>query len=447
LEVFRASSHGHSAIGEVVRWINSKAILIDSIKIIKIGTMGKNEIYDILNMKQTRGEQYMVNFDYQNPTRIIFGKGAENDVGKYAASFGKKVLLHYGGGSIKKTGLYDKVTASLKAAGLEVRELPGVKPNPRLSLVREGIKICREENIDLILAVGGGSVIDSAKAIGTGTVYDGDVWDFYSGKAEPKASKPVAVVLTIPAAGSESSPGTVITNEDGGYKRAYNSNHSFPAFSILNPELAFTLPEYQIACGTADIFAHMIERYFTNAKNVDLTDKLLEGAMRNIIQHAPRLLDNSNDYDTWAEVMWTGTVAHNNMLDTGRIGDWASHDIEHELSGMFDLAHGAGLAIIIPGWMKYVYKHDLNRFVQFAAQVWFVEPDYNNPERTALEGIYRLEAHFKRMGMAVRLSEVDITRDSFEEMADKATSGDTKTLGNFVKLDKKAILEIFKNAE
>jgi len=389
----------------------------------------------------------MVNFDYQNPTRIIFGKDTENEVGKLAAEYGKKVLLHYGGGSIKKTGLHDRVLSSLKAAGLEVVELSGVKPNPRLSLVREGIEICREQQIDLILAVGGGSVIDSAKAIGVGADYDGDVWDFYTGKAEPQGSTLVATILTIPAAGSESSQGSVITNEDGGLKRPCNSLYMYPVFSILNPELAFTLPEYQIACGTADILAHLIERYFTNVKNVELTDRLLEGAMRNILHHAPRLLHDSKNYDTWAEVMWTGTVAHNNMLDTGRIGDWGSHDIEHELSGMFDIAHGAGLAIIIPAWMKYVHQHDVHRFVQFATMVLSAEMDFNEPEKTAMEGIYRLEAHFKRMGMATRLSEVNILEDAYEAMADKGTDGDTRTIGNFMKLDKTALMEIFRLAE
>lgn len=389
----------------------------------------------------------MNNFDFLNPTKIVFGKGRETEAGKYAAAYGSKVLLHYGGGSIKKTGLYDRVVESLKDAGLEVVELPGVKPNPRLSLVYEGIELCRERNVDLILAVGGGSVIDSAKAIAVGVKYDGDVWDFYTGKAVPEAALPVATVLTIPAAGSESSQGSVITKEEGGLKRPCNSEKMFPVFSICNPELAFTLPAHQVANGCADIYAHMHERYFTNTKPVELTDKLIEAGMRNIIQHAPRLLETPEDYDTWAEVMWTGTVAHNNILDTGRTADWASHDIEHELSGMFDIAHGAGLAIIVPAWMKYNLKHDVEKFAQWAERVFFVERDYNNPEKTALEGISRLEQHFKRMGMAVRLSEVGIKPDSFDEMADKATNGDTTTLGSFVKLDKKAVLEILKLAE
>ncbi len=388
----------------------------------------------------------MINFDFQNSTKIIFGKDAEQRVGKETITYGKRVLLHYGGGNIKKTGLYDRIITSLKDAGVEVFELPGVKPNPRLSLVREGISICKEQRIDLVLAVGGGSVIDSAKAIALGTVYDGDVWNLYTGEDVPERSLPVAVVLTIPAAGSESSIGSVITNEDGGYKRACNSVHNYPVFSILNPELAYTLPKYQIACGTTDILAHMMERYFTNVDHVDLTDNLLEGAMKNILKHAPRLLDDNRDYNTWAEVMWTGSIAHNNLLDTGRIADWASHDIEHELSGKFDIAHGAGLAIIIPAWMKYVYTHDVQRFAQFAVRVMGVELDFSSPEKSALEGIRRLEVHLKRMGLAARLSDVGITEESFEEMADKGTASDTRTLGNFVKLKKVDVIKILELA-
>ncbi len=389
----------------------------------------------------------MINFDFRNPTQIVFGKDTEMRAGELASEYGKNVLLHYGGGSIKRTGLYDKVTSSLKAAGLTIFELSGVKPNPRVSLVREGIRICKEEKIDLILAVGGGSVIDSAKAIGAGAVYDGDVWDFFTGAATPEGAVPIATILTIPAAGSESSDGSVVTNEEGWLKRAFGTPYVYPVFSILNPELAFTLPTYQVACGTADILAHMIERYFTNVTNVELTDRLLEAGMQNIIIHGPRVLEDPQDYDAWAEVMWTGTIAHNNLLNTGRIGDWGSHDIEHELSGKFDIAHGAGLAIIIPAWMKFVYSHDVQRFAQFAVRVFGVPMNFKDPEQTALEGIYRLEEHFKRMGLAIRLSEVEITEDSFEEMAEKGSAHDTRTMGNFVTLDKKAILAIFKLAE
>jgi len=286
----------------------------------------------------------MDNFVFHNPTKIIFGRGTEAKVGAEAAAISKKVLLHYGSGSIKKSGLFDRVMASLKAAGVTVVELGGVAPNPRLSLVREGIKICREQKIGLILAVGGGSAIDSAKGIAVGAPYQGDVWDFYTGVAEPKEALPVATVLTIPAAGSEASNGSVVTKEEGQFKRPCNSALTYPRFSILNPELAFTLPKNQVANGIADIMAHLLERYFVNAKPVELTDRLIEATLRTVIDVAHRVLLKHDDYDAWAELMWSGTVAHNNILNTGRDGDWASHDIEHELSGIYDVAHGAGLA-------------------------------------------------------------------------------------------------------
>jgi alcohol dehydrogenase YqhD (iron-dependent ADH family) len=388
----------------------------------------------------------MINFEFQNTTKIIFGKDTETEVGSHAREYGKRILLHYGGGSIKKSGLYDRVLASLKSEGLEVFELSGVKPNPRLSLVQEGIELCRSEKIDLILAVGGGSVIDSAKSIGVGVPYKGDVWDFFTGKADPQTSLPVATVLTIPAAGSESSSSSVITKEEGGLKRSFDTPVCYPVFSIVNPELHFTLPAYQIACGTSDILAHMIERYFTNVDHVDLTDHLIEGALRVVLKHAPRLLEDPENYESWAEVSWAGSLAHNNLLHTGRIGDWASHMIEHELSGMFDIAHGAGLAIVIPAWMKYTMEHDIQRFAQFAVRVFGVEMDFKEPEKTAREGIRRLEEHFSNMGLAVRLSAVDIDEASFAPMADKATDGGTHTLGNFVKIDKEGVVRIFKLA-
>jgi len=288
------------------------------------------------------------NFIFLNPTRIIFGKGTENLVGAETKKHADKVLLHYGGGSIKKIGLYDTVVKSLKEAGVEFTELAGVQPNPRLSLVRQGIEICRKEGIRFILAVGGGSAIDSAKAIAVGVPYDGDVWDFYIGKAKVKEALPVGVVLTIPAAGSEASPSSVITNEDGWYKRGLTTDRIFPRFSILNPELTYTLPNYQTACGAADIMAHIMERYFTNTKDVELTDRLCESTMKTLINNVPKALANPTDYAARAEIMWTATVAHNNLLGTGRDEDWASHDIEHEISGIYDIAHGAGLAIVFP---------------------------------------------------------------------------------------------------
>ncbi len=388
----------------------------------------------------------MDNFIFRNTTKILFGRGMENHVGKEILAYCKNILLHYGGGSIKKTGLYDRVVQSLKEAGIRWVELSGVKPNPRLSLVREGIKLCREEKLDFILAIGGGSAIDSAKAIAMGVVYEGDVWDIYAGRVNPTAALPVGTVLTIPAAGSEASTASVITNEDGWYKRGFNSEIIYPAFSILNPELAFTLPKYQVACGSADILAHLMERYFTNTQNVELTDRMIEAIMKTLTHHVPRVLEQPDNYDSWAEIMWSGTVAHNNLMNTGRVGDWGSHDIEHELSAIYDVAHGAGLAVVFPAWMKYVYKHDVARFCQFATRVWSVEPDFRSPEETALEGISRLEKYLKSTGMPVTLKELGVPDDRLEEMAAKATNNDTSTIGQFVKLKKADILNILKLA-
>jgi alcohol dehydrogenase len=389
----------------------------------------------------------MDNFVFLNPTRIIFGKGTENQVGNAASEYSKKVLLHYGGGSIKQTGLYDKVVASLKKAGVEYVELPGVKPNPRLSLVYEGIKICRDNSINLILAVGGGSVIDSAKAIAIGVPYRGDVWDFYTGKAIPKEAIAIGTILTIPAAGSEASTGSVITKEEGWFKRPVNSDLLYPRFSILNPELAFTLPKFQVACGASDIMAHLMERYFTNTLNVEFTDRLIEATLKTIIHNIPIVMVKQDNYDAWAEVMWAGTVAHNNLLNTGRVGDWASHDIEHEISGIYDVAHGAGLAVVFPAWMKYVYKHDIKRFAQYAARVWNVDYSFWSPEQTALEGIGRLENFLQSIGLPTTLKGMGINDDRLMEMADKGTNSDKTTVGNFVKFGKTDVFNVLSLAK
>ena len=389
----------------------------------------------------------MDNFIFQNPTKIIFGKGTEKQVGEEISKFSKKILLHYGGGSIKKTGLYASIIASLKASDIDYVELSGVKPNPRLSLVQEGIKICRAEGINFILAVGGGSVIDSSKAISMGVLYSGDVWDLFLGKAEPKEALAIGTILTIPAAGSESSTGCVITNEDGFYKRAVNSEIIYPRFSILNPELAFTLPKYQAACGSADIMAHLMERYFTNSQHVELTDRLIEATLKTVINNIPQVLEQPDNYEAWSEIMWSGTIAHNNLLNTGRVGDWGSHDIEHELSGIYDVAHGAGLAVIFPAWMNYVYKQDINRFAQFAVRVWNVENSFWSPEKTALEGIKKLKSFFSSLGLPTNLSELGIKDDRLEEMASKATNADTTTVGNFIKLHKADVHSILKLAK
>ncbi|AST57173.1 butanol dehydrogenase [Thermoanaerobacterium thermosaccharolyticum] len=385
----------------------------------------------------------MENFNFICPTKIIFGKGTENRVGEETKKYSKKVLFVYGSVSIKKTGLYDKVVKSLSENNVEYIELSGVKPNPRLSLVYEGINKCRENDIDFILAVGGGSVIDTAKAIAVGALYDGDVWDFFLGKAEIKRALPVGVILTLAATGSEASDSAVITNEDGWYKKGIHSDLIRPQFAIMNPELLYTLPAYQTAAGAADIMAHIMERYFTNVKNVDLTDRLCEATLKTVINNVPKLIEDPTDYDARAEVMWAGTIAHNGLLDTGRIGDWASHRIEHELSAIYDIAHGAGLAIIFPAWMKYVYKHDLDRFVQFAVKVWDVDLTYTDREAIALEGIKRLENFFRSIGLPVTLKDANIPYDKFAEMANKCTSNGTATVGQFVKLGKEDIINIY----
>lgn len=386
----------------------------------------------------------MENFVFQSPTRIIFGKGAEAEVGKETKKFTKKVLLHYGGQSIKKYGLYEKVIKSLKAENIDIFELGGVKPNPRLDLVYEGIKICRDNNIDFMLAVGGGSAIDSAKAIAVGVKYEGDVWDFYTSDKKAKKFLQVGVILTIPAAGSESSNGSVITKEEGQLKKVYVDENIRPVFAILDPELTFTLPKEQTLYGISDIFAHGLERYFTNAQNVDFSDRLIEGAFKSLIKNTYIVLDKPLDYAARAEIMWIGLLMHNGVFGMGRIEDWGSHMIEHEISAIYDIAHGAGLSIIFPAWMQYVYKHDINRFAQFAVRVFGAETYFGDEERTALEGIKRLKNFFKEVGLPVSLEDVDIPETYLEEMSRKcAGSGE---IGNFVKLDEKDVLSILKLA-
>ncbi len=389
----------------------------------------------------------MNNFTFKNPTQILFGKGMEAQVGAETAKYAKKVLLHYGGGSIKKSGLYDRVVASLKAAGVDFVELGGVQPNPRLSLVHKGVALCREAGVEMILAVGGGSTIDSSKAIAMGVPYNGDVWDFYSGKETLTKALPVATVLTIPAAGSESSNSTVITNEDGLLKVGFGSDLVYPVFSILNPELIYTLPPFQLVCGAADILAHLMERYFTNTKHVELTDRLIEATMKTVILNIPKIQKNPKDYDAIAEVLWSGALAHNNLMNTGRDGDWASHGIEHELSAIYDVAHGAGLATVFPAWMKYNMKHDLARFVQYAERVWDVNVNHFDLEGTAMAGIQKQVDYYRQIGLPVTLKELGAGEDRLDEMAGKATGNDTYTQGNFVKLKKADVLAILNLAK
>lgn len=389
----------------------------------------------------------MLNFSYHSPTKILFGKDTELEVGKEVINYGKKILLHYGGGSIKKIGLYDRVIDSLKKEGIEYIELGGVQPNPRLSLVRKGIEICKEEGIDLVLAVGGGSVVDSAKAIGIGAKYDGDVWELFEKKAEPNDTIPVGVILTLPATGSETSNSTVITNEETKVKVSVRSQLVRPAFAILNPETTYSLSKEQTVAGISDIMAHIFERYFTHTKDVDLTDRLCEGTLRTLIKYAPMVLEEPNNYAARAEIMWAGTIAHNGILGVGREDDWASHKIGHEISAMYDTTHGVTLSIVFPAWMKYVYKHNIERFAQFAVRVFDVEADFNNIEAVALEGIRRLEEFFKSIGLPTTFKEAGIPTDKIEEMAKRciANSG-SDSVGFFVKLYEKDIVEIYKLA-
>ncbi|MFO7929266.1 MAG: iron-containing alcohol dehydrogenase [Candidatus Humimicrobiaceae bacterium] len=376
----------------------------------------------------------MENFEFKNCTKIIFGKGSEKKVGNEVKKYGNKVLLLYWGGSIKKYGIYDKVISSLNEAGLQVTELGGVRSNPTLDKVREGVKICKQENIDIVLAVGGGSVIDTAKGIAVGTPHSGDVWEFAEKKATPQKALPIGVVLTIPAAGSESSQYAVITNTEGEYplKRdlVWENNALIrPKFAILNPEFSYSLSPYQTACGVIDIMAHVMERYFTKVKHVELTDRMCEAVMKTAINNGRIIANEPKNYDARAEIMWAGSLAHNDLLDTGRGGDWASHFIGMELSAVYDVAHGASLSLIFPAWMKYVYKFSSNKLIQFATRVWNVDYDFYKPERTVLEGIRRYEAFCKELGLPIRLSEVDIGDEKFEEMAkNMIPTGDLKEI-------------------
>lgn len=389
----------------------------------------------------------MQNFRFLNPTEIIFGAGTHKRVGTETKEHGTKVMLHYGSGHIKRCGLYDEIVASLKEADVAFVELGGVQPNPRLKLVREGIALCKEHGVDFILAVGGGSVIDSAKAIAAGVKYDGDVWDFYIGEAVVQEALPVGAVLTIPAAGSEASAGSVITDWEAKNKRHFDSDVVRPRFAIMNPELTYTLPPYQTACGASDIMAHIMERYFTNVQDVELTDRLCESTLKTIINNVPKVLQNPNDYAARSEIMWGGTLAHNDLLSTGREGDWASHMIEHELSAINDVAHGAGLAVIFPAFLKYVYKHDIAKMVQFAVRVWNVEQSFDDPEKTALEGIARLKDYFKSIGLPTSLEEIGIGEASFEHIAKNCRKFDGDTVGNFVKLNEQDIINVLKLAK
>ncbi len=386
----------------------------------------------------------MQNFTFYSPTYFVFGKEQENQVGYYVKKFGgSKVLIHYGGGSAKKSALIDRVEASLDKEGIEYVELGGVLPNPRSGLVYEGIELCKKEGVDFILAVGGGSTIDSSKAIAAGVKYDGDFWDFYEKGIPVENALKVGTILTIAAAGSEGSADTVITKEEGMLKRGASGEALRPAFSILNPELTQTLPAYQTACGITDIMAHVFERYFTNTTDVEVTDRLCEALLLTMIKEAPKVIANPNDYEARANIMWAGMVAHNNIVGVGREQDWSSHGIEHELSALYDVPHGAGLAVIFPAWMKYVMKHDIARFAQVAVRVWNVEMDFANPEITAAEGIKRFEEFLTSIGMPINFEQLGAKEEDIPYMVETIGLGDQGTMGSFVKLSNEDVEKIY----
>ena len=386
----------------------------------------------------------MDNFNFYSPTEFVFGMNRENECGELVKKYGgTKVLIHYGGGSAVRSGLIDRVKASLDAAGIPHVELGGVKPNPHDSLVYKGIEIVRENGIDFILAVGGGSTIDSSKAIAMGVPYKGDFWDFYEGKASAACALPIGVVQTIAAAGSEGSGDSVVTKEDGMLKRGASSEHIRPKFAVQNPALLCTLPAYQTACGITDIMAHVFERYFTNTLEVEITDRLCEAVLLTMVKEGPRAIADPTNYQVRANIMWAGTVAHNGVVGCGRSQDWNSHAIEHELSALYDCAHGAGLAVIMPAWMEYVVDHNVMRFAQMATRVFGCEMNFENPKATALEGIKAFRKFLHSIGMPINFAELGAKEEDIPKLVEKLNPGDG---WGFVPLKAKDVTEIYKIA-
>ena len=392
----------------------------------------------------------MKDFNFYAPTEMVFGKQSEEQVAALVKKYGgTKVLVHYGGNSARRSGLLDKICGLLSEGGIEYVTLGGVVPNPRLSLAKEGIELCRKEGVDFILAIGGGSVIDSSKCIAYGVCLDGDVWDVYLGKVTPEKMLPVASVLTIPAAGSEMSESSVITNEDGDVKIGYSNNLSRPKFAILNPERTFTLPPYQTAAGVTDMMMHTMERYFTKDDDMDFTTDIAEAMLRSIKNAVFAVLKNPEDYRYRAQIMWGGSIMHNGLTGCGISDDWATHQIEHELSGMFDVTHGAGLAAVWPSWARYVMHENLSRFVRFAVNVMDVPNDFTDPEGTALRGIEAVERFYHAIGMPVNIKELigrDVTDEEISEMTRKCTRDNQRTCGQLKVLGAEDIEAIYKMA-
>ncbi|WP_177164446.1 iron-containing alcohol dehydrogenase [uncultured Fusobacterium sp.] len=396
-------------------------------------------------------EVNMENFAYYTPTKVVFGKDEEKNVGKLAKDFGaKKVLIHYGGGSAVRSGLIDRIKTSLTEENIAFIELGGVKPNPRLSLIYEGIKLAKENGVDFILAVGGGSVIDSAKGIGYGVANPDieDVWDLYIGKKKTQKCAPIGVVLTIAAAGSEMSGGSVVTKEDEQLKRSYGCDNARPKFAIMNPELTYTLPKYQIACGVVDIMMHTMERYFSPVGNLELTDKIAEGLLKTMIKYGKLSLENPTNYEARAEIMWASSLAHNGLTGCGGIGDWSTHQLEHDLGGVYDIAHGAGLAAVWGSWARYVYKENPRRFAQFAENVFGIEK-IGTDEEVAIKGIEAMENFYKDIEMPISISETGITlsEKDIEMLAEKCSNNGTRYIGSFKKLFKEDMAKIYSMAK
>ena len=392
----------------------------------------------------------MKDFNYYAPTEVVFGEQSEEQVAQLVKKYGgTKVLVHYGGQSAVKSGLLDKICGLLQEAGIDFVKLGGVVPNPRLSLAQKGIDICRKEGIDFILAVGGGSVIDSGKCIAYGVPYEGNVWDFYLGKATPEKMLPIACVLTIPAAGSEMSESSVITNEDGDVKLGYSNNLSRPKFAIMNPRRTFTLPPYQTAAGVTDMMMHTMERYFTKDDDMDFTTDIAEAMLRSIKDAVFAVLKDPNDYRYRAQIMWGGSLMHNGLTGCGVADDWATHQLEHELSGMFDVTHGAGLAAIWPSWARYTMHENLRRFVRFAVNVMDVPNDFTDPEATAEKGIQAMERFYHAIGMPINIKELigrDITDAEIKEMTRKCSRDYTITCGALKVLKAEDMEAIYKMA-
>ncbi|MDE6012699.1 MAG: iron-containing alcohol dehydrogenase [Prevotella sp.] len=392
----------------------------------------------------------MKDFNFYAPTRVVFGRDSEEQLPQLIRSYGgSRVLVHYGGGSVRRSGLLDKVLKMLSEAGIEYVELGGVVPNPLLSMVNKGIALCREQQVDFILAVGGGSVIDSAKAIGYGVGYDGDVWDFWCGKAEPQSCMPIGVMLTIPAAGSEMSSSCVITHDEGLLKRGINSDLCRCKFCIMNPERTFTLPAYQTAAGATDIMMHTMERYFSNYEEMTLTDAISEALLRTVKNCTLEVLRNPEDYRNRAQIMWASSLAHNDLTECGTGKDFATHRLEHELSALFDVTHGAGLAAIWGSWARYTMKKHLSRYVQFAVNVMGVTNDFANPEHTALLGIEAMEDFYRRIGMPTNIPELigrPVTDDEIALMVSKCSRGGTITVGAMEVLHEQEMEDIYRLA-